>query len=461
MPSESGQAGSVASHESNFDRGLPTALTQRLTQRLTTQPGVINTGQFANRYTAPDSPAGRMIQRMAMPEQISSRFSTGVLQPQTFAARFNLQRVELNGASHEFAHPTSGAFAAGVSSFAPGTVQRSPLSELPQNSSALSEMGSAVTAASVQSPIAPATPQASSGSIIQRSYGWTQADAGSSLPAGMFRVSRQASPTPGTRPVSSAALAELNSGSVPPFKPESRRSDHSDLPLVKVSSPLDALQTKPESTDGSSFAGAALATSSETSIQRREDSTNLPLPVNQAGKNWVDRSPEPAAFGSYSSEPAVSVRSTDAISTSATETSPVIRTRLSSPMPFVQRSPMQFPFTGETMQRSSPDPASDQTLAPFSNSPALSPPTLIWRKSFGSESALSTPTPLTSTPSDGLISRQETTDSPIVSAANPPNAPPNANSPNQGINVAELAEQVSRIISRRLSIERERRGLGR
>ena len=69
-------------------------LGQRLQRRLVKPAGVINTQQLHRHYQATQNTAGRIIQRLALPEQVKFRYGSGVLQPKAIIQRLQRQRTE-------------------------------------------------------------------------------------------------------------------------------------------------------------------------------------------------------------------------------------------------------------------------------------------------------------------------------------------------------------------------------
>ncbi|MDJ0594342.1 MAG: hypothetical protein QNJ72_30930 [Pleurocapsa sp. MO_226.B13] len=76
-------------------------LGKRLQRRLVEPAGVINTQQLHCHYQATQGTPGRLIQRLAVPEQVKFRYGSGVLQPTATIQRLQRQRREsadvLNG----------------------------------------------------------------------------------------------------------------------------------------------------------------------------------------------------------------------------------------------------------------------------------------------------------------------------------------------------------------------------
>ena len=76
-------------------------LGKRLQRRLVEPAGVINTQQLHCHYQATQGTAGRLVQRLALPEQVKFRYGSGVLQPTAIIQRLQRQRREsgdvLNG----------------------------------------------------------------------------------------------------------------------------------------------------------------------------------------------------------------------------------------------------------------------------------------------------------------------------------------------------------------------------
>ena len=79
-----------------YSSNNPGSLTlgQRLQRRLVEPAGVINTQQLHCHYQATHGTAGRLIQRLALPEQVKFRYGSGVLQPTAIIQRLQRQRTE-------------------------------------------------------------------------------------------------------------------------------------------------------------------------------------------------------------------------------------------------------------------------------------------------------------------------------------------------------------------------------
>ncbi len=69
-------------------------LGQRLKRRLVEPAGVINTQQLHCHYQATQGTAGRLIQRLALPEQVKFRYGSGVLRPTAMFQSLQRQRTE-------------------------------------------------------------------------------------------------------------------------------------------------------------------------------------------------------------------------------------------------------------------------------------------------------------------------------------------------------------------------------
>ncbi|HKQ79337.1 MAG TPA: hypothetical protein VJ810_36925 [Blastocatellia bacterium] len=110
-------------------------------------------------------------------------------------------------------------------------------------------------------------------------------------------------------------------------------------------------------------------------------------------------------------------------------------------------------------------PAQSPALAPAGGAHEL--PQMIWRKAEAGEQSrpLTGPSPLVREPVAPMIARQIDSGSPafesgatVRETTTTGTAPP---APGRGLNLAHLAEQVSRVLTRQLEAERERRGMKR
>ncbi|NES67627.1 MAG: hypothetical protein F6K24_21490, partial [Okeania sp. SIO2D1] len=86
-------------HPSNNSSSL--TLGQRLQRRVVEPAGVINTQQLHCHYQATQGMAGRLVQRLALPEQVKFRYGAGVLQPTSIIQRLQRQRTESADALNE------------------------------------------------------------------------------------------------------------------------------------------------------------------------------------------------------------------------------------------------------------------------------------------------------------------------------------------------------------------------
>ncbi|NEN88202.1 MAG: hypothetical protein F6K48_04410 [Okeania sp. SIO3H1] len=79
-------------HSSNNSSSL--TLGKRLQRRVVEPAGVINTQQLHCHFQATQGMAGRLVQRLALPEQVKFRYGSGVLQPTSIIQRLQRQRTE-------------------------------------------------------------------------------------------------------------------------------------------------------------------------------------------------------------------------------------------------------------------------------------------------------------------------------------------------------------------------------
>jgi hypothetical protein len=136
------------------------------------------------------------------------------------------------------------------------------------------------------------------------------------------------------------------------------------------------------------------------------------------------------------------------------------------------------PSSGENQAQSREDRSDNSTAASAPQTPggkpavateipassfAQAPPNIVWRKSVESSSTASPPQSAKReniTPGAPMIARQNDGASDRTAETSPP-APPQAPSVGVGggVDVEQLAEEVSRLLARQLQIERERRGM--
>ncbi|HEY9605881.1 MAG TPA: hypothetical protein V6C85_30020 [Allocoleopsis sp.] len=475
----------------------PPAMLQRLHERLLQSPSLINVQQIHRHYTQPQTTVARLMRRLDLPSHIESRYQSRESPTQGFSPRFNGQRTEVFGLGSE------------------GMIQRVP-SELRQRDAdvvkvrdhpygipsdradahfpqALSprSLTGEHSATPAFTPI-PAVRAASS--VIQAKASQPTAgvnrlspisDATAALPSGLFRISRQ--------PIASTH-ADTTARTVSPASPGNRQ----ELPLsvVPQASEINAVPSQPSVTvfqpqiQAKTQVTATPMTSAVTIQQRARPAElllcsvgNLDASVSQPPTTeafqGVGRSENQGESASLAGvQPVESSltpfqKGSDGLAVSQGQTAlPVIK--VPSTASSVQLKPLSFPLPIQTQSRAGEAGNSSRTILRYSmrSEQSRSADTLQ-----GQTSSVSAPTsearplytPLVST---SLIQRQEgstaltetlppaDTGSTSVSAISPP-APPAANSAAIEVDVAQIAEQVSRIILRRMVVERERRGLSR
>ncbi|NET59623.1 MAG: hypothetical protein F6K47_26785 [Symploca sp. SIO2E6] len=91
---------------------LRMTLEQRLQRRLVEPAGVVNTRQLHCHYQATQGTAGRLVQRLALPEQVKFRYGSGVLQPTAVIQRLQRQRRESADVFDRQLQPTSHGYPA-------------------------------------------------------------------------------------------------------------------------------------------------------------------------------------------------------------------------------------------------------------------------------------------------------------------------------------------------------------
>jgi hypothetical protein len=231
-----------------FSEASPTPLVQRLSQRLSTPPGVINTRQLHINYTHPLTTADRILQRLALPEQVQSRYGSGTLQPFATQERFNRRRVESSGFTdvklRQTPAPYSATEAIAQRSVLPKSVWRGD-----DRSNQEFVQDTQVAIAKQEQRSITATPSTTQVARVPEKPLATPTDSASSLPSGLFRISRRATLSAGNTPVSSSSPTEFNPATPAADSPanpgnladnsqlEASPSTHQDLPLVKAGMP--------------------------------------------------------------------------------------------------------------------------------------------------------------------------------------------------------------------------------
>ncbi|MBW4643014.1 MAG: hypothetical protein KME23_08480 [Goleter apudmare HA4340-LM2] len=431
-------------------------LGQRLQRRVVDLPGVIDTQNPHGHYGAIQSASDRIIQRLALPETIAARYQVASLQPTAIAQRSNYKRVELRG---------------GESPSLTWRVQRLPASESDtQFINQVKVIASPATTNQVASPLPPVIQRQESQEEVTRFIDKlpTPADSSPDLPSGKFRISRKPSvTTDGFSGVSSSSdSADAASGvSSSSYSSDSTSDSSTSLytsqpgiatsvtpPFTTAALPLSpsfrlavssgVIQAKPAST-GYPAAG-------ETAVQRQYQTTDLVMrsPETHSNISAHSQAENTIIKNQVLSKNTETIQHKPTANKATTVVSPPPKLVYKTPLPMVQRQ-----LTPEVAVQNS---TGIQVQTKISDGVVSASPT----------PNISNSLPLVVKPASngGLIQRggnevaSEETITPISTSVTPTATIPATES---NVNVAELAEQVSRIIMRRMIVERERRGLGR
>ena len=268
-----------------------------------------------------------------------------------------------------------------------------------------------------------------------------------------------AASSPGSAPqLSAPAVNPTNTATSPPLFRVSRKPaaqvapDTSNLlPSASASSPTVQRSTFTEQADtggsiskgsqvggeeppGAEFvmrkpAGSSIETSSSSPVvQRQLDSSSA-----------AQQSPPPLAVAkSMASSPSLPV------------------TQALSPTAFLQRQPKAASSLSSSLPAASPGSVATEVKVP-----TAAPSTMVWRKSMSESSFKPQPParPMPSSPS--ARAAPVTSGSSAGGTANPTMTANQTGMLAPGINIGQVAEQVSRILCRQLAVERERRGIRR
>lgn len=477
----------------------PPVTLQRLHQRLLQPFGVIDTQRVHRHSAQAGTTAARLMRRLDLPEQIQSRYESGVVRNLAFSPRFNGQRTELSGLGSEglVVQRSPSGFEQGDSdrshsSFFQETSTTSPTVEPANTPTPRPKQLVKVIKSAQLNTIQLKESQAKG--VVQRTE-TPLADSTSDLPSGLFRISRRTIPSATVEAISvlppdegnaATSTSSLTSSENSPSSSLTTefQSDRQELPLavsqnnrqelpLAVPTPTQSSEPNPISAQSSVSTAqpqiqGKLEVSPQTvgfeiaptppqrvamSIQQRYRQADLVLrsPVvsdeGQGGQGTVFASPV---------SPSSSLQF-DGASTSREATNSQSLAEGTNPLPVVKVSSLVTPSVqSKSLPRLLPLHPHTQRGGEANSYLAATPSVQESRPLY---------TPLVSTT---LIQRQEAIANPAepslpvessvgtTSATSPP-VPPAASE----VDVAQIAEQVSRILYRRTIVERERRGLGR
>lgn len=480
----------------------PPATLQRLHQRLLQPFGAIDTQRVHRHSAQPGTTAARLMRRLDLPEQIQSRYESGVVRNLTFSPRFNGRRTELSGLGSEgmvvqrspsgFEQEDSDR---SHSSFFQKTSTTSPTVEPANTPTSTPKQLLKVIKPAQFSTIQLKESQARG--VVQRTE-TPLADSASDLPSGLFRISRRtipsatveatsiSPPNEGNAATSTSSLVSSENPASSSIATESQ-SERQELPLAVSQNnhqelPV-AVPTPTQSSEPNPISAQASVSASQPQIQAKFEVSPqtgrvaiAPTPPQKVGMSiqqryrqadLVLRSPvvsdegqggqggQGTVFGSPVS-PSSSLQF-DGASTSRKATISQPLAEGTNSLPVVKVSSLVTPSVqSKSLPRLLPLHPQTQRGGEANSYLAATSPVQESRTLY---------TPLVSTT---LIQRQEGIATPAepslpvessvmtTNAASPP-VPPAASE----VDVAQIAEQVSRILYRRTIVERERRGLGR
>ncbi|MFQ4136440.1 hypothetical protein PGN35_008975 [Nodosilinea sp. PGN35] len=462
--------------------GAAGGLGLRLQRRLTAAAGVIDTQTLHRHEAVTAGLAGRLLQRLALPEQQLTRYQMGAAEPGAIAQsvqRFQRQERLPTGGDRSWVQrlPVSGGEAtAGVE---PG-----------RSASTVSEPFGLAAAA----PQAVVEPAASTGSDT-------------ATPGGTFRIQRRASSLAGAALSPSAASPRLtadtpNRGGAAAYSPTADNlalgeSGQTFSPAVGGAYPTAAT--------GSSLAeDLALAAAQSSAANPGGDLGQSPSVSDAPPVVLVQPQPmqPPTGDGPTTPLPLLRRYTLAEVMAPAPLRSAPAWPRAAGGGPTVQRSPdhqsrgpltqLRSPAIAQilrpmsitaSMQRptASPTPASESDPLPLAEGTrawfAAAPPALpLVQRSPLPAAPLAQGTPLGSpfpppgsppplplalraiAPESTL--QRQTTETAVAEPSSAPPAPAPVGAAAPAMDAADMADQVSRILSRQLAVERERRGLG-
>jgi len=461
------------------------AMLQRLHQRSLQSPSAINIQQLHRNYTQPQTTVARLMRRLDLSNQIESRYQSGATQTQGFIPRFSglrrevaglgseamLQRVPLElgqsnadlvtvrDNSYGIPSPKGDADASNIANANAHIPQVLSSRSFTVEHTAIAAVTPLQTAKSASSAIQAKAEQPTTG-ISQLT---PVSDNTTALPSGLFRISRQAIAT------SPASTISLASPSHPQELPSTAFSQTSKITSTPIQPPLGVIQpqsqAKTKATDTTTITTQRIAHPAELLLR---------VPANLDGSVSQPTVTEPSEAVSSSENQGQSTSITgaqtslqsgsDGFALSQGQTvSPVIKVSSTASTP-MQLKPLSLPLPIQTQLKGGETTNVGTILRYSTNSQQVQSTDTLQGKSSSAITPTSEVRPLyTPVINTTLIQRQtETlpvTDTGVttVSATSPP-PPPVVNSAASEVDVAEIAEQVSRIILRRMTVERERRG---
>ncbi|QZZ22024.1 hypothetical protein J5X98_06335 [Leptothermofonsia sichuanensis E412] len=487
---------------------------QRLQQRLLQMPGVMNTQQLHRHYGQQQATTTRLMRRMDLPERIQSRYQPSGGRSQPFIPRFTGQRTEVSeaGGTGMVQRVSASQHWSSSESDSPHSTgqERQPISFAVEPSPLTRDSGTpGMASVSAQATVpAPTGMMATATSVVQAKPN-SSPEAGNSvslpdspsiLPSGSFRIRRQ--PVISDLPVVPVSVS-------PPHSGEPRASAtiqrQPQMPLA-TSLPATSGESHPTSPDASAVQPHLPAESGVSApITAASPLMATVTPVQHHSTEFVWRSPATPEEESVQPKMATYLVSpTPAIAPDPVKSLPSLPQKESRDGLTGADNPMGTPI--KTVAKASTMQLKPQPL-PLPLSWSLSRPMpirqagnetgknggMVLRYPRQTEAGISgnglpgisttiTGIPGAIAPSSQsrplyvppinrvLIQRQESnmpspessavdTGTP-VSAMPPPPAPPSSTAAPE-VDVAQIAEQVSRIILRRMTVERERRGLSR
>ena len=475
-------------HPSNNPSSL--TLGQRLQRRVVKPAGVINTQQLHSHYQATQGMAGRLVQRLALPEQVKLRYGVGVLQPKSIIQRLQRPRTESAEVLNEqfpatpYAHSAMGEMVQRSIPTQPRqfqnsreTERRSPKKLGITHTNPLQQ--SITQKATVMTKPVENKPQSDT-SVVKTSRGETNRP---------FRISRKATVSEinalsSNKTDSGKGQVDTDSNSHPTVtETQLQTSRASLLPSPEMSGNFRISRKATVSEVNASNLGARFE--AEPNSQKELD---LPLPkaTNQLSASTVqskaDTSVNPNSLVTATQPKTHLPLVKGIIQTKAEDfkvTSIVPKTDLSQSRPLsLQRQQANLPVqrSPEASIASNPSVVSTKPNQ-LSGSSELN---MVWLKSSdglqgnqGSSTKnpysekIALPLAITPRNTNGAIARKTTNavDNSTVQLAmegnstTPMSAPGTASA--SPLDVTKVAEQVSRILARQLAVERERRGGGK
>jgi hypothetical protein len=486
------------------ENSTPPAMLQRLHQRLLQPAGIVNTQQIHCHADRPQTLTERLMRRSELPDRIQSRYEMETARSSEWISRFSGQRIERSssgGGNYEMVQRLPLGEVTEASEFAPSIGSPAnvpPIQTWGLRVETVSEQAIIPTGKVVAVPLSTiqtkTQKEVSNSEIPTSAPESTPSSVAASSPSGLFRVSRRggqpfsaiedasgtewttgtsstetpltpasATPSPPTVQAQADTASEPSNPvqtpqiSLPNVTPVQLR----ELPEGKIlrrslSAPESRLEQPPGGNSEAVFQSLPLQTSTSPIAVRAKADVSSQAGISQAGisQTGISQTGISQIGDGLPTVKPIYLKASPGVSPETSE------------LPILRESPMP-PVIGDakvdrTAAESLPSVKISSLAASISPSIVQAKSLPLAAKSGNRDGGVGETDRISYPPANpAIVQRQEVT--PISSEpstpAISPAAPPPPASGSSEVDIAEIAEQVSRILGRQMIVERERRGL--